>query len=342
MKNPNDLFATLIQQPDSSKVPPSAEKEPKKKNGVWRLQLGLVAKIILHPRQTLDEILHQPLSRAWLTPIVVVGAVVLISAAISAATATRTVTVSSSGQSSSRQFSNFAGGPMDLGGQPPSDFTTGGGQMPSGGQTAGGQSSGSSSQSNRTTTNRTSTRTPTPNGTAASSSTGSGTAAFTGNIGVTLLVSGAGFFLSWIILTMLVNVMTLAAGGQGHSQAALLITAWSFLPIGARNVIRILFYLAAGKSVAYPGLSGFLPNVNGNGLTAFFQSLLSNADLYLVWQTALLALGVGLAGKFSLRKSILIACLGITALLALQGLIAAGGTLLGTLNLNTGSLFFLR
>jgi len=99
--------------------------------------------------------------------------------------------------------------------------------------------------------------------------------------------------------------------------------------------VRILYFLVTGKGVTRPGLSGFLTNTDGDGVTAFFQSLLSNVDVYLVWQIVLLVVGVGLAARITRSKSVLVVLFSVVALLALQALLAAGTTLLG--NLDIGS-----
>jgi hypothetical protein len=299
-----------------------------------------IAKMIVRPTQTLEDILHQGTGHAWFTPALAVTIVVLLAAAITGAAAVSANASASTGQTSTGRSTNAGNmGPMDFGGLPPSDAMPG---APGAGQTSGNSRTSSGNQSSSSARRATSTA-------VAKASTGSTTTAstttttYTGSIWFSVLASALGFYLSWLILAVLMNVIALAVGGQSHSKAAILITAWSFIPIGIRNLMHVLYYLVAGKAVTYPGLSGFLPSTDGNALTAFFQSLLTNADIYLVWQTVLLAIGIGLAAKLPQRKSVLTACLGIVILLAIQGLLASGMTLLGNLNLNFGSsLFFLR
>jgi hypothetical protein len=178
-------------------------------------------------------------------------------------------------------------------------------------------------------------------GGATTTQTGTGAAAAP-NVWLSTLMPGASFLITWALLGALINLLSLAFGGHGNSLMAMNIAAWASIPLGVRSLMQLVYYLATGNGIAEPGLSGFAPTANGNTGLAFLQHLLSRVDIYLFWEIALLAVGVGIWGGLARKKSWAIAILAVGLILILQSLLGLGLEALGGLNLNTSMLLRLR
>ena len=101
-------------------------------------------------------------------------------------------------------------------------------------------------------------------------------------------------------------------------QSALNIVAWGSLPFAVRDILRIVFILAAGHAIASPGLSGFASTAG------FASQLLARADIFLLWSVILLIIGFGIADSLPRGKAVT----GVLVVMLLVLLAQAG---LGTL-----------
>ncbi len=288
--------------------------------------LQALRQIIFSPTQAFQWITAQQRKATWVLPIVLIGVLLLASTTI-AATAPARVTFAGGGsvaqgtqttqrtttanrQGNNNQGQQFPGGPPggDFGG--PGQVIIQGGGFPGGVPGAAG-----------TTTTRTTTSTNT-----------------SANLWVSLLGGLGGFLVAWLATGVLANLLTLAFGGHSSALMAMNVTAWAAIPLGLRNLMRIFYYLATGNAVQMPGLAGFITSTTGNNALFFAQSLLSQVDLYLVWQVALLAIGVSVWGKLTRKKTWLIAGISILIVLLLQAGIALGMQALGSMNINLSML----
>lgn len=100
-------------------------------------------------------------------------------------------------------------------------------------------------------------------------------------------------WLGWLLLSGLLHLGSTLLGGRGSMQGALNIVGWASLPFLIRDVLRIIFMLFAGHSIASPGLSGFA------GDAAFWNQILSRVDVFLVWNCILLVIGFGFSENLS-------------------------------------------
>jgi len=134
----------------------------------------------------------------------------------------------------------------------------------------------------------------------------------------------AGLWLGWGILGALLHLASTLLGGRGSMVSALNIVAWAGLPFVVRDLLRLVYILAAGHPIASVGLSGFVTGLDGGSL--FLASLLERTDLFLAWP--LLILGYSLVDSLPRPKAALAVLVVLLAsLLAQAGL----GALLSSL-----------
>lgn len=305
---------------------PSSQTEAFPRKASTQLHLNWLSQVIFQPRQTFSGIVAEDSKKTWLTPIVAVSLLLIVAALIStfltasatpaAQTGVRTTQAAQTirtaaanrGGNQGNQPGGFQGGPP--GGFPPgADF--GGGFVAPGG------------------------------GGAPTTTTGTNTTA-SPNIWLSLLWPVVSFLITWLLLGGLTNLLSLAGGGKSNALMAMNIAAWSTVPIGVRNLMQIIYYLASGSSIQSPGLSGFLAPASGDSLLIFAQFLLARVDLYLFWQIGLLAVGVAIWGGVSGKKAVVIAAVVVIVVIILQSLVGLGVNLLGNVNLNTNALLRLR
>jgi hypothetical protein len=131
-----------------------------------------------------------------------------------------------------------------------------------------------------------------------------------------------GLWLGWLILGGLLHLGSTLLGGRGAMQGALSVVGWANLPFMVRDILRIIFMLLAGHSIVSPGLSGFA------GSAVFLSKILSQLDIFVIWNAILLIIGFGIADGLPKNKAIL----GVVGVLLILLLASAGiGTLLSSL-----------
>ena len=81
-------------------------------------------------------------------------------------------------------------------------------------------------------------------------------------------------------------------------QSALNIVAWASLPFAVRDILRIIFMLAAGHAIVSPGLSGF------TSTPGFVTQLLTRVDIFLIWHIVLLVIGFALTDGLPRGKAV--------------------------------------
>lgn len=133
-------------------------------------------------------------------------------------------------------------------------------------------------------------------------------------------------WLGWLILGGLLHLGSTLLGGRGSMQGALSIAGWANLPFLLRDVLRMIFMLLAGHGIVSPGLSGFA------GSAIFLSKILSQLDVFFVWNAILLIVGFGIADGLPKNKAIIgVVIVLLILLLALAGtgslISSLGGTL---------------
>jgi hypothetical protein len=133
-------------------------------------------------------------------------------------------------------------------------------------------------------------------------------------------------WLGWLILGGLLHLGSTLLGGRGSMQGALSIVGWANLPFLLRDVLRVIFMLLAGHVIVSPGLSGFA------GSAVFLAKILSQLDIFFVWNAILLVMGFSVADGLPKNKAIFgVVIVLLILLLALAGIGALLSGLGGTL-----------
>jgi hypothetical protein len=133
-------------------------------------------------------------------------------------------------------------------------------------------------------------------------------------------------WLGWLILGGLLHLGSTLLGGRGSMQGALSIVGWANLPFLLRDVLRVIFMLLAGHVIVSSGLSGFA------GSAVFLAKILSQLDIFFVWNAILLVMGFSVADGLPKNKAIFgVVIVLLILLLALAGIGALLSGLGGTL-----------
>jgi hypothetical protein len=140
----------------------------------------------------------------------------------------------------------------------------------------------------------------------------------------------AGVWLGWLIVGGVLHLVFTLLGGRGSNRSSLNVVAWAALPFVVRDLVRIIYMLAAGRLIQSPGLSG-LVDTQAGGLSLFCAGLLGLFDLYLIWHVALIGLGLRSAERVSPAKAWAGAAATLAVLLMLQALPAFAAAQVGRL-----------
>ena len=266
-----------------------------------------IGKIIIQPRLVFSEIEQEGKKAEWMTPMIVVAVIILFAGLLSVSSST--TGASASAGSSAAPQSGFNPGGMGSG-------MGGGGHM--------------GMQQATTTTNNENTEDE-------STSQDSGNSSAL----LTKILSAFGnilsFALTWLILGSIVNLLSISMGGQANTHISLIFAAWASIPIGARAVMQIIYTLATGASINAVGLSGFISTADTNG-AVFLKILLEQVDIYMIWQAALLAIGVGVMTKLNNKKPIIVAAASMIIIILLKSLLGLGIEQISNLEINSSVL----
>jgi hypothetical protein len=142
-----------------------------------------------------------------------------------------------------------------------------------------------------------------------------------------------GLWLGWLLVSGLLHLASTLLGGRGSMSSALGVVAWASLPFALRDILRVVFMLAAGRAISSPGLSGFISG--GEAGMIFASQLLQLVDLFFVWYVILMAIGFSVKDNLGKGK----AALGVVGVLVLILLAQAG---LGTVWQNLGGMLISR
>jgi hypothetical protein len=142
---------------------------------------------------------------------------------------------------------------------------------------------------------------------------------------IPMVGSLTGLWVGWLLLAALLHFGSTLLGGRGSMQSALNIVAWASLPFAVRDILRIVFILAAGHAIVSPGLSGF------TSTPGLLSQLLTRVDIFLIWHIVLLVIGFALTDGLPRGKAVV----GVLVVVILVLLAQAG---LGTLASSFGGL----
>jgi hypothetical protein len=144
---------------------------------------------------------------------------------------------------------------------------------------------------------------------------------------IPLVLSLSGLWIGWLILSGLLHLGSTLLGGRGSMRGALNVASWASLPFLVRDLLRIVFMLAAGHVIVSPGLSGFAGGV------LFLAKLLAQVDIFFVWNVILLVIGFSLADGLTRNKAFIgVVVIVLILMLALAGASTATSSLGMTLS----------
>lgn len=132
----------------------------------------------------------------------------------------------------------------------------------------------------------------------------------------------AGVWIGWLVVGGLLHLSLTLLGGRGATGAAMNLVAWSALPFAIRDLIRTLYLLSADRLIAEPGLAGFA-SAGGSVFSLYLNKLLAAVDIYLVWQIALLVIGVRVASGLSRSKAITGVAIAVLLVIVLRTLFSS-------------------
>ncbi len=152
-----------------------------------------------------------------------------------------------------------------------------------------------------------------------------------------------GAVLGWLVWSGALHLFSTMMGGGETFGQMWRVVVWSQLPLALRGLLQSIYIAATGQLIANPGLSGlvsqsasvdesvqqFMSAPPSTGRMVL-QAFLGKIDLFLLWNLALLAIGVSVTARLSGRKAallIIMVWLALTALalvpVLLSGSIAA-------------------
>ncbi|HHH41528.1 MAG TPA: YIP1 family protein [Chloroflexi bacterium] len=140
-----------------------------------------------------------------------------------------------------------------------------------------------------------------------------------------------GLAVGWLIWAGALHLASMALGGRPSFGTMLRMVVWSWIPYAVRGLLQTVYILATGQLIANPGLSGLVadnrpvsemvlaPPSTGQIL---LQALLSRIDIFLLWNLALLVIGVMVTARLPRRRAVLIT-LGVWAVLTALAMVPA-------------------
>ncbi len=138
-------------------------------------------------------------------------------------------------------------------------------------------------------------------------------------------------WIGWLVWAGGLHLISTMAGGNSQFGQMWRTVIWSWLPFAVRGLLQSGFILLTGEGITNPGLSGLIADQRSVSeiLAAppstgqlVLSSILSNIDLFLIWNLILLIFGVAITARISRRKASFIT-LGIWIGLTIIGLIPA-------------------
>jgi hypothetical protein len=277
----------------------------------FKIDFRRIGQMILHPRSTLSILQTENKKADWMSPIIVVCAILLLSGFLSVTASTSVST--SRNISSSSSASDFM--PGGMGGGMPSSAPNGNMGM---------QVTATAESADQKTTEETATK-----------DTGNSSSLLIKILSILGIIIS--FIVTWLILGSLVNLFAIAFGGQANMHIAMVFAAWSTIPIGIRGLMQIMYALATTTSIKSVGLSGFAPSVD-TSMAILLGKLLEQIDVYLIWQMILLVIGIGIMTQLDRKKPILIALSSTVTIMVIKCLFGLGLEKLSSLNLSSSVL----
>ena len=147
-----------------------------------------------------------------------------------------------------------------------------------------------------------------------------------------------GVWFGWLILGGIVHLVSTLLGGRGSTAISMNVVAWASIPLALREFVQIIYMLITQNLISNPGLSGFSSAVD-SGFPLFLGHILGFIDLYLIWHTILIILGVRLSTGINATKAFIGVIISVLVIILIQSGLAYLGSVLGNLTI-TRPFFF--
>lgn len=126
--------------------------------------------------------------------------------------------------------------------------------------------------------------------------------------------SALGLLIGWVIQAGFFYLAVTVLGGHTRFRTLWGIALWSAMPLALRTLIQTIYIAVTGNLVTNPGLSGLVRSASSDPLAALktppgqlaLSTALGQIDVFVVWNLALLIIGIAAAARFSHRKAALI------------------------------------
>lgn len=132
-------------------------------------------------------------------------------------------------------------------------------------------------------------------------------------------------WLGWLLMSGILHLALTLLGGRGSTAAALNVVAWANLPYALRDLVRSGSVFGFKDLIEQPGLSGFAA-AGQEFLSIFINKFLAQVDLYLIWNLALLVIGLSLATNLKRTKAFWGVLFTLLLVLSLQALTGYAGS----------------
>jgi len=140
-----------------------------------------------------------------------------------------------------------------------------------------------------------------------------------------VIIGLTAIWLGWIIISSLLHLTFMLAGGRGTNASALNLVAWASIPFAFRELLRVIYLLGARHPIISAGFSGFVTKTGSSGLL-FASALLALIDIFLVWHITLLVIGAKRTETITTVKSFVV----VIVVIALSLITQAGTSYLGS------------
>lgn len=156
-------------------------------------------------------------------------------------------------------------------------------------------------------------------------------------VGMAVASSSVQALLGYVLCAFVVFSMSFIMGGKVTFKQAFRVSVWSSVPLIVRRLVQGITVLISGNSPV-AGLAAVMTIQEASSLPAIY-SLLSNIDVYLIWNLVLLGIGTSVVARLNKSKSavVVIVYVIVTALILLGGVAVSN-----FLNELTGGSFNLR
>jgi hypothetical protein len=141
-------------------------------------------------------------------------------------------------------------------------------------------------------------------------------------------------WIGWLLVGGMLHLATTILGGRGETNVSMTLVAWASLPLALRAAVRATYSLITQRLILSEGISG-LVTLSGDNLSNFLFSLLTLIDIYLIWHTILMIIGMREYTNLQTGKV-------IVGVLSVILIVILSQTLFGYLTIQLSSLSIIR